>query len=120
VLPWDSTLSFSGHIRVNNSLFGTTGVLIRLGNSDNGPIVAKGIVSAGMGEKVMELKTHLSSSSDPNIQQYPTAPVAKIPAMHTGTAGTLYVIAYRASGSGNWEVKQPDAQLEIIRYPTVV
>lgn len=119
-LPYATEITVSGHIKVNNSLFAGTGVVVRLGNPDTGKIVARARIEGGAGLKSAVINEHLSQASDPNVQRTPSNPVAVIPALHTGQAGTLYIVGYRASGFGEWEVKQADAQLSVVREPLVV
>lgn len=119
-LPYATTIEVGGCIRAVNSLLSTTGVEVRIGNSDTGQIAGRALVSPGMGEKYCPIQEVWSTSTDPNVQQHPMSPVGVIPAMHTGTAGTLYVVGYRAAGYGDWEVKGEGAQLTVKRRPLAV
>lgn len=83
------------------------GVIVRLGNASSGPIVASG---HGNAWGTINLSPHPSTAANPNSAMTPDNSFARVPPMHTGTDGTLYVqlqnegfgslFDFNSSGSG--------------------
>lgn len=111
-LPFDTILDISGVVRVQGVSGSTVGIDVRLGNVDTGPIVAKGLAVAGSGERLCQIQNWYATSYGPDNNS-----AIRIPANHTGTRGTLYVIAKRATGLTQWMANNQDAQLVVRRLP---
>ena len=112
VLNYATTVDISGVVRVDNQVLGANvGVEVRLGNPDTGVILGKGISQSGNGTKALTLTNWYQTGhapTDTNIQ---------IPANHTGSAGTLYVSAFRVSGLGNWAAPSDANNFVVRRFP---
>lgn len=87
---------------------------VRLGHPVNGQVVAKG---QGNAWGTVTLIPHTSSSDQPNVAMSPTNAIGRVPANHTGNAGTLYVNVVNEGLVGTFDFTPADAQLNLLQLP---
>ena len=90
------------------------GAEVRLGDPTSGTLVA---VGHGNAFGTVTLIPHTSSAQAPNAAMSPTNTYAKVPAAHTGNAGTLYVNLLNQGLVGTFDFNPADAQLSVLQLP---
>ena len=107
-----------GHLSLNGFSISLTplqiGVEVRLGNPQTGTLVARGFAQA---DGNMFLFPHTSSSSAPSAALTPGNNLARVPANHTGTAGTLYVSIVNEGLATAFDFAADDSQLSVLTVP---
>lgn len=90
------------------------GCEVRLGHPTTGQLVARGF---GNTANWANISPHTSTASDPTAAMTPDNDLAKVPANHTGTAGTLYINLYNDGLTGVYLFNKAGAQLMVMAVP---
>lgn len=89
---------------------------VRLGHPTTGQLVARGF---GNSSTWAHLSPHASMTTDPSTAITPENETALVPALHTGTAGTLYFNLYNDGLTGVYVFNKANAQIALLAVPVV-
>ncbi|WP_331436427.1 hypothetical protein RND64_04380 [Gordonia sp. w5E2] len=105
-----------GHVRCGPGLLSSAqvAVVVRMGDQTTGQIVGKALPEPGAGARV--ISPHYSSQASGQTG-YASSPDSAVGRVAANQAQTLYVVAQREAGSGQWYANQVDAQLSVTLIP---
>lgn len=116
--PWSWTPVVFGHIRAIGIELDTDPLIlgseVRLGDAMSGTLIARGF---GNISTYAHIVPHYSTQQSPNDAISPENNVARVPANHTGTAGTVYVNLFNDGLMGAYNFSKTNAQLLVMVVP---